>query len=124
MWFGVPDGDLSSTVMLPSQFADSWSGSRAVSPGRELALAVLGQALEELVHFRFARRCRDQRLYWEAYQWVASDDRSWPFSFVNLCEAMCLEVAVIRARVLDPAWPSDTAERCFAMRAIPFERAA
>ena len=37
----------------------------------------------------------------EAYKWVASGDRSWPYSFVNLCEALKLSPEYLRAGMLD-----------------------
>ena len=103
MWFGPSDGALLSVAVPPVQFQDIWSSrSEVISPERGLALAIVQQALNDLASHRFARGRRGQRLYWEAYGWVAADDRVWPFSFVNLCEALGLEVEPLRRRVLDP----------------------
>jgi len=44
-------------------------------------------------------------LFWEAYQWVASNDRMWPFSFVNLCELTGMEVQATRQRLLGEMAP-------------------
>ena len=68
-----------------SQFRDIWNGE-GHSPERELASAVLDAAASDLRNYRYARRRRRQRIYWQTYQWVASDSREWPFSFVNMCE--------------------------------------
>jgi len=105
MWFGIPDNGLTPTVLRPIQFHDIWSRSATVSPERSLALAVVGEALNDLVRYRFAGRRRGQRLYWEAYAWVGADDRAWPFSFVNLCDAAGLATEAIRQRALDPTTP-------------------
>jgi len=35
------------------------------------------------------------------YQWVASDCRQWPFSFVNICEILDLSPQALRAQLLD-----------------------
>jgi hypothetical protein len=43
------------------------------------------------------RRCR--RLVVESEQWFFSDDTDWPFSFVNVCDALGIDVAWLRARV-------------------------
>jgi len=61
-----------------------------------LAAAVLEAAAADLRNFRYARRRRRQRLYWQAYQWVMSEEREWPFSFVNICESLRLSPAAMR----------------------------
>jgi hypothetical protein len=85
MWFGVSDDTLTPLAVPPVQFYDVWSRSRAVSPERGLALAVMEQAINDLITHRFARRRRHQRAYWDAYQWMVADDYKWPFSFISLC---------------------------------------
>ena len=107
MWFGVPDDLLIPLATPPAQFYAIWSHSTFISPERELALAVMEQAIEELASKRFARTRRDQRAFWQAYDWVAAEDREWPFSFVNLCEAFALDVESTRRRVLDATMPSN-----------------
>jgi hypothetical protein len=105
MWFGVSDNTLAS--IPPEQFYDIWSRSRAVSPERGLAVAVIEQAINDLLAHRFACRRRHQRAYWEAYQWMDADDHEWPFSFVNLCASLRLEAQPIRRRLLDGTNPGD-----------------
>jgi hypothetical protein len=43
----------------------------------------------------------------EAYLWVASEERSWPYSFVNLCEALNLDPELTRDRLLGEVAPSN-----------------
>ena len=86
-------------LTLPVQFRDIWHGARATSPETILAVSVLGQAANDLQSFRFARRRGRQRLYMEAYTWVASNDRSWPYSFLNLCDALRLSAGSARAQL-------------------------
>lgn len=116
MWSGVSDDVLVPEAALPTQFADIWHRSRAISPERALTLAVLWEAVLDLQRFRFATRRRQQRLYWEAYQWVVSDDRSWPYSFANLCDAVNLTPESVRRQLLGemapiPAKPRPTIAR-------------
>jgi hypothetical protein len=66
MWSGVSDDILVPEAALPAQFAEIWYKSRAVSPERALALAVMWEAVLDLSKYRFAARRRQQRLYWEA----------------------------------------------------------
>ena len=106
MWSGVSDDILIPEAALPSQFHDIWHKTRAISPERALALAVLWEAVLDLDKYRFAKRRRQQRLYWEAYDWVTSDSRSWPFSFVNLCDAIGLSVGPVRKQLLGEMLPA------------------
>jgi hypothetical protein len=93
---------LAEDFMDPAQFRDVWSGD-SHSPECELAAAVLDAAVIDLQKYRYARGRYRQRMYWQAYQWVASGDRQWPFSFVNVCEVLRLSPEALRARLL--SWP-------------------
>lgn len=107
MWSSVPDDILAPDFALPSQLKDIWHKSRAIRPERALALAVLEQSMEDLRKFRFADRRRQQRLYMEAYRWVMSNDREWPYSFVCLCDQLGLEVEPMRRGLLGDAAPAE-----------------
>jgi hypothetical protein len=84
------------------QFRDVWAEQLPV-PERELAAAVIEAAATDLRHCRFAPTRDLQRRYCRAPRWVASDDREWPFSFVNLCEALRISPEALRAQLLFPA---------------------
>ena len=104
---GIPYEELlRPETTLPEQFLGMWHGSQISSPEHGLAVAVLWQAATDLQKFRFAKRRKQQRLYRKAYEWVAVDDRSWPFSFVNLCESLKLSPTYLRAQLLGetPEW--------------------
>ena len=64
---------------------DNSSGSQ-----RELAAGVLKQATRDLRRFRGASGRIERELYLDAYRWVMSDDRSWPFSFLKVCQLLNL----------------------------------
>jgi len=101
MWSGVPPEDiLTPEPALPAQFKDVWYRSRAISPERALVLAVMWQAVIDLQKHRFAKRRQQQRLYWEAWEWVASDDRNWSYSFSNLCDMLNLNPEPLRKELL------------------------
>ena len=110
MWSGVSDDILIPEAALPTQFDEIWHKTRAITPERALALAVMWEAVLDLDRYRFAQRRRQQRLYWEAYEWVTSDRRDWPFSFVNLCDAIGLAAGPVRKRLLGDMLPTATAE--------------
>jgi len=101
----MADDAIRSDAPLPVQFEEIWHRSRAISPEKALALAVLEQAVMDLRKFRFASRRRQQRLYMEAYRWAASDERGWPYSFASLCDLLGFDVTAMRARLFDLADP-------------------
>jgi hypothetical protein len=39
------------------------------------------------------------RVVSEARAWVMSNDQSWPFSFINVCDALELDMACVRRAV-------------------------
>lgn len=99
---GFPDEHLPLTILHPMQFHDIWRGPQQ-SPEHALAAAVLGNAADDLRKGRYARGRQRQRFYMQAYQWVASDDREWPFSFVNLCEFLKASPEALRETLLNGA---------------------
>ena len=76
------------------------SGSGNVCPERKLAVAVLSQATDDLQTFRHAQRGAGYSLYADARKWIASNDRLWPYSFLNLCDVLHLAADVIRAELI------------------------
>jgi hypothetical protein len=91
---------LKPETILPAQFQRIWCGTRTTSPERALHLAVLRQALEDLRNHQDRRGAQARRLYREAYQWVASDERRWPCSFLNVCDVLGLCAGALRAELL------------------------
>jgi len=79
--------------------------TRYISPERSLVLAIVWQTLIDLQKYRFATRRRQQRLYMEAYRWVASDDRQWPYSFCNVAEMLDVAPERLRDQLLGDVAP-------------------
>jgi hypothetical protein len=96
----IPEELIASEPALPSQFHDIWHKTRYVSPERALVLALVWQAVIDLRKYRFASRRRQQRLYMEAYCWVVSDDRQWPYAFCNVAEMLDVAPGRLRASLL------------------------
>jgi hypothetical protein len=63
---------------------------------RELAAGVLKQAEQDLRRFHGAASPIERELYLDAYRWVMSDDCSWPFSFLGVCESLHLVPEQVR----------------------------
>jgi hypothetical protein len=79
-------------VLLPSQ--DIRGGSASVAePQRRLMAAVLHAALADCRagSSRESLFPSDRRGIFQATSWIASTDRSWPYSFENICEALGLD---------------------------------
>ena len=87
---------LSLNLVMPSQFFPEGGDG----PGeRRLKRAVLKDALTVLFKYDATQDRRGQRLLAEAQLWLESDDTDWPFSFVNVCDALGLEPSCVRERV-------------------------
>ena len=103
----IPDELIASEPALPVQFHEIWYKTRYTSPERSLLLSVVWQVVLDLQKYRFATRRRQQRLYMDAYRWVTSDDRQWPYAFRNVAELLNVDPERMRAELLgDLAVPS------------------
>ena len=67
---------------------------------RELAGGVLKQATQDLRRFHDATSKVERELYYDACNWIMSDDLSWPFSFFNVCQILHREPAQLRQDLL------------------------
>ena len=91
---------LQREAILPEQFQRMWGGTRTITPERALLVAVLWQAADDLRTHGNVRRAQSRVLYRNAFRWVASDDRSWPYSFLNVCDVLGLSAGSLRAELL------------------------
>ena len=74
--------------LLPAQYAELSRRSEPTQPERRLMLAVLSDAIV-LLQTRAARGPAGARHgYDEARRWIVADDPVWPFSFLNICDAL------------------------------------
>jgi hypothetical protein len=67
---------------------------------KELAAGILKQAALDLRRFHGATSAVEREFYLDAHHWVMSDDCSWPFSFLNVCQALNLVPETVREEVL------------------------
>lgn len=87
-------------TLLPTQYHEAGS-ARLGLPQRRLMMAVLQTAIDDVrgtAHRRAAGLIcpADPREVERAREWVASTDRSWPFSFENVCEAVGVDAPSLR----------------------------
>ena len=89
-----------------AETAETLAGS---GPHVALAKGVLVQAKQDLRKFHGEMDRAGREMYRDAYSWVASNDFTWPYSFLNVCEALGLSPEVQRAELLadvPPDWYS------------------
>ena len=67
---------------------------------KELAAGILKQAALDLRRFHGGTSAVEREFYLDAHRWVTSDDCSWPFSFVNVCQLLNLAPETVREDVL------------------------
>ena len=67
---------------------------------KDLAAGILKQATIDLRRFHDATSEIEREFYLDAYRWLISDDCSWPFSFLNVCQVLNLAPETVREEVL------------------------
>ena len=67
---------------------------------KDLATGVLNQAKQDLRRFHGATSAVERELYLDAYSWLTSNDCSWPFSFLNVCQLLHLSPEAVREEQL------------------------
>ena len=67
---------------------------------KELAAGILKQAALDLRRFHGATSAIEREFYLDAHRWVISDDCSWPFSFLNVCQLLNVAPETVREEVL------------------------
>jgi hypothetical protein len=67
---------------------------------KELGTGILKQAALDLRRFHGATSALEREFYLDAHRWVMSDDCSWPFSFLNVCQLLNLAPETVREDVL------------------------
>ena len=83
-------------VMLPSQYAGRVRGRVAQEAEYNLVLALLEDAVHCFRKHRHAKAESAKELYNESREWFESDDRSWPFSFENVCMILGIDADYLR----------------------------
>jgi hypothetical protein len=67
---------------------------------KDLAAGILKQAAVDLRRFYGASGAVEREFYLDTHRWVTSDDCNWPFSFLNVCQALNLAPGTVRDEVL------------------------
>ncbi len=87
---------LQPDTLLPSQYYAALKRKATHEPERRLAIAVLQDAVDCFQKHLRARDRKTRQLFVEAEQWICSEDRSWPFSFENICDLLQINAEYLR----------------------------
>lgn len=91
--------------ILPSQYYDLSAGHR-LSGEQKLMLALLADAINVYQQGALSRKTRQRLLYLEAERWIADQQGHQPFSFETVCDALGINPAVLRRRLVN--WKYET----------------
>lgn len=83
-------------VMVPAQYFAVLRKTAPQGPEYYLVLAMLQDAIECVQKYRFSTDPNGRELYADAHDWIASDDRLWPFSFENVCGILKMDPDYLR----------------------------
>jgi hypothetical protein len=82
-------------TLLPSQYFDRFRRRNQLGGERRLMLAVLEDAVD-----MYRKHCgtsgRNRQLFLDAEEWIDDEDRTWVFSFLNLCDVLDLDGDYLR----------------------------
>jgi hypothetical protein len=70
-------------------------GTGDLQPEKRLMFAILLDAVD-----CFQEHAKDDRLFKETEEWIFDDDHEWPYSFINICEAVDMDPEYLRKGLL------------------------
>ena len=83
-------------MLLPSQFFDRMRRRSEFAGERRLLIAVLEDAVDVYRKQIGAKDAHGQQLFREAAEWIEATDRTWIFSFENVCDVLDLDAGYLR----------------------------
>ena len=83
-------------MLLPSQFFDRMRRRSEFDGERRLMIAILEDAVDVYCKQIGAKDARGQQLFREAAEWLEATDRTWIFSFENVCDVLDLDAEYLR----------------------------
>ena len=83
-------------TLMPSQFFDRVRRRTEHEGERRLMIAVLEDAVSVYRKQAAVREGRNREIFLEAEEWIEDQDRSWLFSFQNICDVLGLDADYLR----------------------------
>ena len=93
-------GFLQPDAILPAQFFQSLRSKGQFDGERRLMTAVLEDAVNCFMKQIHAVDPKARQLYLDAEEWISADDRTWFFSFDNVCDTLDLDADYVREGLL------------------------
>src|SRR5580765_3358046 len=87
-------------ILVENQYQSTYRRRFHLEPERVLMLAVLQDAVVCFQDNVKATCKRKQTMHLDAAEWITNDDRSYPFSFENICEALGFDAGYMRQGLL------------------------
>lgn len=87
-------------ILIENQYQSTYRRRFHLDPERVLMLAVLQDAVVCFQDNVKATCKRKQIMHLDAAEWIANEDRSYPFSFENVCEALGYDAGYMRQGLL------------------------
>jgi hypothetical protein len=89
---------IASEIVLPTQYWEDGVDPRC-EPEKRLMVAVLEEAVTTLLNHARGSADFDREAVVEARLWIASNDRSGPFTFATICDVLELETGAVRQAI-------------------------
>src|SRR5690242_1818388 len=83
-------------VLAGQQYREQWQGTGNLQSERKLMFAVLLDAIECFQKYLTLPGPYARRLFENAEEWIFDNNRDWPFSFVNVCDALEIDCSYLR----------------------------
>jgi hypothetical protein len=99
-------------TILPAQFFTGHRRNRACTGEQCLMAAILEDAVALYLSPKAPRTSKAFHVLREARRWVRSNDRSWVFSFLRICEVLDLDPNAIRRGLRIRSGEEAVAPRC------------
>lgn len=84
-------------TLLPSQYFDRVRRRASFDGERRLMVAILEDAVDVYRKQAGARDRKRRQLFEDAQSWIESSDKSWIFSYENICDVLGIDADYLRA---------------------------
>jgi hypothetical protein len=88
-------------TLLPIQYFEAMRRKHLLEGEKRLILSVLEDAIECFMKCMDSATNKGQRLYREADEWIALEDKHWVFSFDNVCDMLDINAEYMRRGLRD-----------------------
>lgn len=87
---------LQPDTMLPTQYFAALRRKAIQEPERRLVIAVLEDAVDCYRKYLGARDRKGRQLFIDAEEWFFSEEKTWPYAFVNVCDYLGINPEYLR----------------------------